>query len=108
METEQTIKLEQTKKRVEATNTDMSGSKFRDVSLSGAAFSDVNLAGATINDCNVSGWRAQNVNFAGLRISNANLTAASIVESWTDGMTIDGIAVADLMATFRVAHPKTN
>jgi uncharacterized protein YjbI with pentapeptide repeats len=106
MDTEQTIKLERTKQRLEAKDTDMSGSVFTDVSLSRATFNDVNLAGTTINDTNMSGCRLQNVNLARLRISNANLTGASIVESLTDGMTIDGIAVADLIATYRAANPK--
>jgi uncharacterized protein YjbI with pentapeptide repeats len=108
MDAEQTIRLKQIKQRVEATDTDMSGSTFTDVSLSGATFNDVNLAGATVNDTNMSGWRIQNVNLSGLRISNADLTGASIVESLTDSMTIDGIAVADLMATYRAANPKGN
>ncbi len=96
MDTRQTIKLENMKQRIDATDTDMSGSAFTDVSLSGARFSDVNLAAVIINDANLSG----------LRISNANLTGASIVESLTDGMTIDGIAVSDLMTAYRAAYPK--
>jgi uncharacterized protein YjbI with pentapeptide repeats len=95
MDTEQ-IKLDRMKQRVEATDTDMSGSTFTDVNLSGAKLNDVNLTGAIIDDANLSG----------LRISNANLTGVSIVESLTEGMTIDGIAVSDLMATYRAAHPK--
>jgi uncharacterized protein YjbI with pentapeptide repeats len=104
METEQTIKLQRTKQRVEATDTDMSGSTFTDVNLSGATFNDSNLAGTTIKDANLSGWCVQNVNLSGLRINNANLTDASIVESSTAGMTIDGITVADLMTTYRAAQ----
>jgi catechol 2,3-dioxygenase-like lactoylglutathione lyase family enzyme len=70
---------------------DLSGSTFCDVNLSGATFDDVSLAGAKMTD----------VNLSGLGISNANLTGASLLDCRTDGMTINGIAVADLMAAYR-------
>jgi uncharacterized protein YjbI with pentapeptide repeats len=107
MDVEQTITLERTRQRVDATDADMSGSSFKNVNLSGVTFSDVNLAGAMIDDANMSGCRIGNANLRELRISGANLTGASIVECVTDGMTIDGIAVADLMAAYRAAGPKS-
>ena len=85
-DSDQILKLERTRQRVEATDTDMSGSTFSDVNLSGALFDDVNLAGATI----------RNANLSRLRISDANLSGASI----------DGIALEDLIAAYRAAHPK--
>jgi uncharacterized protein YjbI with pentapeptide repeats len=88
------MKLERTKQRVEATDVDMSGSTFNDVNLAGAAFNDVNLAGTTIHDANLSR----------VRISKADLRGASIVDSQTDGMIIEGIAVADLLAAYRAGH----
>jgi uncharacterized protein YjbI with pentapeptide repeats len=105
MKTEQTLKLAQIKQRIEAGDADMSGSTFTDVSLSAAKFNGVNLAGATIGDANMAGLRVHDASLSGLRISNAALTRASIVESAMDGMTIDGIAVADLVAAYRAAHP---
>ena len=108
MATEPTMKLKGIRQRIEALDADMSGSTFTDVSLSGCAFKGVNLSGAAIADVNMSGWRVNDVNLAGLRISNANLAGASIVESWTDGMTIDGIAVADMIAAYRAANPKAD
>jgi uncharacterized protein YjbI with pentapeptide repeats len=95
MDTAETIKLTSTKQRVEAVDADMSGSTFTDVRLAGAKFSDVNLEGVMIDDANLSG----------LRISNADMRGASIVESLTDGMTINGIAVSDLLKAYRAAHP---
>jgi uncharacterized protein YjbI with pentapeptide repeats len=106
METEKTIKLERIKQRVEAKDVDLSGSIFTDANLTGAAFTDVNLAGATINDVNLAGATIDNANLSGLRISQADLRGASIVESLTDGMTIDGITVANLLAAYQAAHPK--
>ena len=38
--------------------------------------------------------------------ANANLTGASIVDSQIEGMTIDGIAVSDMIAAY-LAGPRT-
>lgn len=54
----------------------------------------------------LSGWRVNNANLSGLHITKANLAGASIAESQTEGMTIDGIALADLMAAWRAANTK--
>jgi uncharacterized protein YjbI with pentapeptide repeats len=86
-----TVKVEHTRQRMEVMDVDMSGSAFRDVNLSGAAFTDVNLAGASISDANLSK----------LRISEANLAGASIVDSLTDEMTINGVSVKELFAAYR-------
>ena len=77
--------------------TPTSGSDFSDVSLAGATFHNVNLARASIDDANLSE----------LEIRNANLKNASIVDSATDGMTIDGIAVSDLLSTYRASQLKS-
>ncbi len=98
MDGEQPIKLKRTKQRVEATDVDMSGSIFSDVNLACAAFNNVKLAEATIHDANLSG----------MRISDANLSGASIVESNTATMTIDGIAVWELMAAYRASQANGN
>ena len=96
IETEPTFKLDRTKQRLEARDVDMSGSTFTEVNLSGAVLGDVNLAGATISDANLSR----------LRIRQANLSAAPIVDCRTDGMTIDGIVLADLLSAHRAAKAK--
>jgi uncharacterized protein YjbI with pentapeptide repeats len=122
----ETIKLERTKQRLEATDTNMSESTFTNVSLAGATFNDVNLsnatfrnvklAGATINEVDLSNATFHNVklagavihdvNLSGVQIHQADLRGASIRESLTDAMTIDGIAVADLFAAYRAVHGK--
>jgi uncharacterized protein YjbI with pentapeptide repeats len=89
------VKLERIRRRIEARDADLSGSTFANTNLSGAAFRDVTLAGATIDDANL----------AEVRISDANLTNVSIADSRTDGMTIDGIPVAALLAAWRAANP---
>jgi uncharacterized protein YjbI with pentapeptide repeats len=47
------------------------------------------------------------VNLSGAVFSNANLTGAAISESMTDGMTIDGIPVSELLAVWRDAQAET-
>ena len=96
----------QTKRRIEAAGADLSGSSFTDVNLSGATFTDVDLAGAEVENANLSGLRVRNVNLSGLKISAADLRGASIAESLTEGMTVDGIEVAELMAAYRALNAK--
>ena len=67
------MKIFEARERLEVRNSDLSGSLFSDANLSG------------------------------LRIAKANLAVASISESRLDGMTIDGIAVTDLLAACRAA-----
>jgi len=93
MDADSPLKLTHTKQRIEALDADLSSSTFTDVNLTGAKFNDVNLTDAAVS----------NANLAGLRISNANLANASIVDCATKGMTIDGIAVSDLLAAYRLA-----
>ena len=52
----------------------------------------------------MSGWRVHDVNLAGLRIEKANLAGASIADARMEGMTIDGIAVTELLAYWRSGH----
>jgi uncharacterized protein YjbI with pentapeptide repeats len=101
MDAGETIQLSGTKRLVQAENTDLSGSSFTDVNLCRATFNDVNFAGAHFEDANLSGWTVRNANFSGLMISKADLRGASIVDCLTTGMTIDGIAVAEMMAAYR-------
>ncbi|MGA3048527.1 MAG: pentapeptide repeat-containing protein [Terracidiphilus sp.] len=104
METEEAIQLHGTKRRVEAIDADLSGSAFTDVNLSSATFTDVNLAGATIENADLSRWRVRNVNLSKLHINTADLRHAVIEDSLLDGMTINGIAVAELLAAHRILN----
>ncbi len=96
-----TVKVEHTRQRLEVVDVDMSGSTFRDVNLSGAAFTDVSLSGAAFTDVNLAGASISDANLSRLRISEANLAGASIVDSKTDEMTINGISVKELLAAYR-------
>jgi uncharacterized protein YjbI with pentapeptide repeats len=106
MDPEQTIEVNGTKRQVKAEDADLSGSTFTDVNLSGAKFRNVNFAGAQFEDVNLSGWNVRNATLARLRINKADLRGASIVDSLTAGMTIDGIAVAELLAAYRALTAK--
>jgi uncharacterized protein YjbI with pentapeptide repeats len=101
MEAERTIQMNGTKRTIKAEAADLSGSSFKDVDLSGATFNDVNIAGARIADANLSDWDVHNVKLCGLRISNADLRGTEIVDSLMAGMTIDGIAIEDLLDAYR-------
>jgi hypothetical protein len=48
----------------------------------------------------------RNANFSRLEITNADLRGTMIVDSLTQGMTIDGIPVAELMAAYRALTAK--
>ena len=103
METEQTVQRKQVRQRLEATQSCLSGSTCTDVNLSSSSFDDVNSSGPTIRNANLAGWRVQDVNFAGSQVRSADLRGPSIVDCLTEGMTIDGVAVADLIAAYRAA-----
>jgi len=103
MNTESSLKLAGVKQRLDAEDADMTGSAFKTVRLCNATFIDVNLSQATISDANLSEASVNNANLSGLPISNANLRGASIVDSVTDGMTINGISVTDLLTAYRAA-----
>ncbi len=95
------MKLNQAKERLEVSRSDLSGSAFDDVNMSGMTFHNVNFSGAKFDDINMSGWRVHNVNFSGLRLTKANLAGAAIKDCRYEGMTIDGIAIEDLLAAYR-------
>jgi uncharacterized protein YjbI with pentapeptide repeats len=108
MAAQETVQLKQAWQRMEITQSCLSGSTFTDVNLSDATFNDVNFAGATFQNANLSGWRVKDVSLSGLQINQADLRGASIVDCLTEGMTIDGIAVADMIAAYRNALQKTD
>jgi uncharacterized protein YjbI with pentapeptide repeats len=123
METRQTMELNQVDQRFEVTQSSLSGSTFHDVNLGGAAFENVNLAratfsdvnltgvsfdnvtflGPTFSDLNLAGAAFDNVNLAGVRITDADLRNAAIVDCQVEGMTIEGVSVAEMMAAYRKA-----
>jgi uncharacterized protein YjbI with pentapeptide repeats len=107
MQSENPIQLTQVENRLEVTQACLIGSTFTNVNLSNAAFNDVNLSGASIRNANLSGWQVQDVTLSGLQLRDADLRNASIVECLTEGMTIDGILLSDLIACWRDATTKS-
>ena len=104
METEATMQIHHKTTTIEATGCNFSGSVFRDVSLAAATFEDVNLGSATFNNANLSGWKVQDATLARLDIRDSDLRGAAIVDCLTEGMTIDGIPVAAMLAAYRKAQ----
>jgi len=101
MDTRQRLELQETRQPIDATDADLSGSIFTNVSLAGAAFNDVKLTGASIRNACLSGARIEDANLSETRISQANLTRVAITDCATDGMTIDGILLSDLITAYR-------
>ena len=65
-----------------------------DAALEGSAFEDVTLVNSRFMNVDLTGVQFADVNMMGVTIRDANL----------DGMTIDGIAVKDLFAAYRVQN----
>jgi uncharacterized protein YjbI with pentapeptide repeats len=65
---------------------------------------DADLSGSVFNDVNFAGTSITNVNFTGLRVTDANLTGACFEDCRTDGMTINGIALSELLAVYRASQ----
>ena len=70
---------------------DIHGSEFLDVNLAGAKFIDVNLSGAVFDDVNLTREKFHNI----------NCSHVSFEEACYEGMTIDGIAVTELLRVYR-------
>jgi uncharacterized protein YjbI with pentapeptide repeats len=98
------MKFEGARDRIEAAKSELSGSRFDDVNLSGSSFHNANMSGSSFDDINMSGWTVHNANLSGWKVSKVNLAGAAFSEGRYDGMTIDGIAVTDLLETYRAAQ----
>jgi uncharacterized protein YjbI with pentapeptide repeats len=72
-------------------NADLSGSSFQDANMAGVQFRDINLSGAVFDDINLQNASFHNINFAGAKLTLCDTT----------DMSIDGIAVSDLMRTYQ-------
>ncbi len=83
---DETLSLKTTKRRIEADDADLSGSSFTNVRLAGATFDDIDLSHA----------RFRNVNLAGVSIDDCGI----------EGMSIEGVAVSDLLQTYRNSRAK--
>ena len=108
MSAEHVLRLNATRRSVEATDVNMAGSSFVNVNLSNAVFDDVNLSNAVFDDVNLTDAKIRNVNLTALQINHGNLSNAAIVNCRTEGMTIDGIPVADLLAAYRASRSTDN
>ena len=106
---------------------DMSESRFEDINLSGTTFHNINLSDATISATDLDGalfthigppttepWdksigcvvRFEEAALTGSSFVRANLTNVRLVDCITDGMTIDGIPLADMIAAYKKAKEK--
>jgi len=72
-----------------------------DCNLAGSRFSDVNLKDASFQDINLRMSRFRDVNLSGAQFADVDLSNASIVDSRIDGLTLNGVPVADLLRTYK-------
>jgi len=94
------MKIHDGKHRLDVHTADISGSVFHDVNMSGATFDDVNMNGWIVHNVNLSGLRLDEANLAGAKIMNADLRHVALVQCHVDGMTINGVAIEDLMSAY--------
>ena len=100
------MELKQVQQQIEASDADLSGSTFHNVKLASAIFSNVNLSGATIHNANLTGIEIKDASLAQLRITNCDLRNAIFSDCLTDGILIDGIPLAKMMAAYSAAKAK--
>ncbi len=62
------------------------------------------LSGSRSDDVNLSGCDFENGNLSGCRIRNADLAGAAIRDSRFDGAAIEGNSVTDLLDYWRAGH----
>ncbi len=84
--------LKQVTDRLAADEADLAQSSFTNVNFFTSCFDDCNMTGLAISDANLSGSRIDNANLSGVAISNCRLL----------GATIDGVAIIDLFAAYRM------
>ncbi len=79
----------------------LAGAEFLDTNLAGAVFNDINLEASRFTDINLSKAAFDDINLSHTTIRHANLSHVAISEACYEGMTIDGIAVTDLLGAWR-------
>jgi uncharacterized protein YjbI with pentapeptide repeats len=89
-----TTKLHDTRQTIAAVNVDLSGSTFENAKLKAAVFRNVDVSDGVIEDANL----------VRLRVTDANLSGAVFAQCTMTGMTIDGVAVTDLVAAYRATR----
>jgi uncharacterized protein YjbI with pentapeptide repeats len=104
MSQQEALSLHQVEKSLDVHQSCLTDSRFVDVNLANASFDNINFANTQVHNANMSHWRIEDANLTGLVITNADLRGASISHCLTAGMTIDGIAVEDLVAAYRAAN----
>lgn len=81
------MNLDEVREPIHASNSNLAQSRFSNVNLAGTVFDDINLRRAGLNNVNLSEATLHNVNLQDVRISDAD----------TRGMTVNGVAVHELL-----------
>jgi uncharacterized protein YjbI with pentapeptide repeats len=86
-----TIKLKDCQHIIEASDANLSESRFEDTRMTKVVFREMTLEGSSFNNVLLDDSSFEQVSFAGVRIADCRY----------DGMTIDGVPVLDLLAAHR-------
>jgi uncharacterized protein YjbI with pentapeptide repeats len=86
-----TITLKDCRHTIDASDANLSESRFEDSRMAQVVFRDLTLEGSSFSNVMLDDCRFEQVSFAGVRIADCRY----------DGMTIDGIPVLDLLAAHR-------
>jgi uncharacterized protein YjbI with pentapeptide repeats len=78
---------------IHASDSNLSGSSFRDVNLSDAEFTNARCHRLQMRDVDLSASLIANGNLGRVRIEDCNV----------DGMSIDGVLVSDMLAAYLAA-----
>jgi uncharacterized protein YjbI with pentapeptide repeats len=89
-----TLKLTDCEHVIDASNANFGNSSFEDVRFADSRFNEVTFEAARFDSALLDGCHFDTVSMIGVSISNGRY----------DGMTIDGIAVTDLLEQYRRAH----
>jgi uncharacterized protein YjbI with pentapeptide repeats len=78
--------------------------EVRDANLEGSSFVDVSLAGVVISESSLERARFKNVHLDGAVFEGVSLVGVVINNADCQRMTIDGIAVTDLLQAWRASQ----
>lgn len=84
------IELHKTAEKLDASDANLSESRFLDVNISRAVFDQVNLSAATFNDVDMRNWNANDVNLSGSRFDNIDLAGVAFTNCRFEGATVNG------------------
>jgi uncharacterized protein YjbI with pentapeptide repeats len=97
------MELHERREQLDVKNCMFANSAFDDVDMSNTHFNNINLTNARIDDADMANLTINDANLSNGRITNTNLSNLAIQDCLLVGMTINGIAVPELLAAYKAA-----